>query len=155
MIFPSNWDLPVRPCMPYTIPEGDIDTHDHEDDHNCKEAQAPKIHSVPLEPTPAEIEAHAATHIPYRSWCKWCLQGRRPNQRHVRSTAQRDIPLLVGDYCFVRDSKGETHMTLYVDKLYPSKATAAIPVHQKGRDDYGIKRLANVLKQNGVQISST
>ena len=97
--------------MPTTIPTADSDTHDLDDDHDLQEGQAPKIQSAPMEPTPEEIEAHAATHVPYRSWCNWCKQDRQPNQKHIRSQTQRDIHLLVGDYCFVRDSRDQELLT--------------------------------------------
>ena len=125
-----------------------LSAHDLEDTFATGEGQAAKVLPAPVMPSQAEIEAHEATHIPYRTWCKWCLQGRRPNPQHTRSKSPaRDIPLLVGDYCFVRDSRDEDLLTLYVGKLYPSRAVVAIPVQQKGHDAYGCHRLANFLRQ--------
>ena len=57
----------------------------------------------------------------------------------------------MGDYCFVRGAKDEDALTLYVGKLYPSRALVAIPVQNKGFDEYGCNRLANFLRQSGVQ----
>ena len=88
---------------------------------------------------------HNATHIPYRSWCRWCVAGRKTNVKHTRSSSERDIPLLVGDYCFVKDWHDDALVPVYVGRLYPSRAVVAIPVTQKGHCEYGIERLVNFL----------
>ena len=40
-----------------------------------EEARAPRCARSPLQPTKAEWEAHQATHLPYRSWCRFCVDG--------------------------------------------------------------------------------
>ena len=42
-------------------------------------------------------------------------------------------------------------MTTYVGKLYPSRTAFAIPVQNKGVDEYVCNRLVNFLKQSGTQ----
>ena len=83
-----------------------------EDDAGHEEGVGVHVHSVPKGPTQQEIDEHNATHIPYRSWCRWCVMGKKPNLRHSRSSSARDVPLLVGDYCFVRDARDEDLLTL-------------------------------------------
>ena len=41
-----------------------------------EEALVPRAARNPLQPTRAEWEAHQATHLPYRSWCRFCVEGR-------------------------------------------------------------------------------
>ena len=41
--------------------------------------------SEPVVPTAAQIAAHNISHLPYRSWCPYCVAARRPNNRHGRS----------------------------------------------------------------------
>ena len=37
----------------------------------------PVKHAVdPGKPTEKQIEEHRMTHLPYRSWCRWCVLGR-------------------------------------------------------------------------------
>ena len=31
------------------------------------------------QPTQAEVDEHSATHLLFRSWCRFCVQGRRGN----------------------------------------------------------------------------
>ena len=40
-----------------------------------EEALVPRCARDPLQPTKAEWEAHQATHLPYRSWCRFCVDG--------------------------------------------------------------------------------
>ena len=94
-----------------------------------REGQQANTFNTPPQPTDEEFDQHMATHIPYRAWCRWCVMGRKPNLKHERSqNADRDVPLLVGDHCFVKDHKDEHLVTLYVGRLYPSKAVVAISV---------------------------
>ena len=43
----------------------------------------------PLEPSAADIAKHNINHFPYRSWCRHCLSGRRPNSQHRSSGPKR------------------------------------------------------------------
>jgi len=84
-------------------------------------------------------------HLPYANWCPWCVMGRRSNAPHYRSRdgSDRSLPLLVIDYCFVRDRDDTILTTLLVGKLYPSRKVLACVVDSKGVvDPYGVHRVA-------------
>ncbi len=52
-----------------------------------------KPSSDPGAPTQADRDAHAATHLPFRSWCDECVQGRRDAPPHFRQKrAAGEIP---------------------------------------------------------------
>ena len=91
----------------------------------------------PLVPTRAQISTHNITHLPYRSWCKHCVAARRPNSPHLRSktASQRSKPLLVADYCYVRDNADQELATILVARLYPAKALLATVCPHKGVDE--------------------
>eukprot|EP00971_Amphidinium_carterae_P124609 2468408-Amphidinium_carterae.1 len=38
----------------------------------------------PTLPTQQEIDEHKITHLPYREWCKHCVQGKSRSQHHQR-----------------------------------------------------------------------
>ena len=61
----------------------------------------------PCEPSAKERASHNLTHLPYRGWCEHCVSARRPNPHHGAKSpsSQRTIPLLVADYCHVRDNQ--------------------------------------------------
>ena len=103
-------------------------------------------------PTDNEIARHNLTHLPYRSWCRWCVMSRKPNPKHLRSHfAKRDVPLLVGDYAFVRSSTDQDLLTLFIGRIYPTRELVIIPCEQKGDDPYAVNRLANFIRNSGVR----
>ena len=103
-------------------------------------------------PTAAEVASHNLTHLPYRRWCMWCVMARRRNNPHwQRPPFSRDIPLLVFDYCFVRNASDQDLITVLVAKLYPFHCIFAVQCDVKGEDEYATTRLATFLRHCGVQ----
>ena len=122
-----------------------------EDDMVCQRTQAlPQ----PIVPTKAQIEAHmVGGHLPYRSWCKWCVMARRRNSQHrsQSDSSRRSLPLLVADYCFMRDSNDEELCKTLVSKVYPAKAILATVVESKGVNSQVVDRVARFIKETGYQ----
>ena len=106
--------------------KGDVVEADDDDD-----AQMVRGIPPPLEPSPADIARHNINHFPYRSWCRHCLSGRRPNSHHRSSGPKkaRKTPLFCSDYGFVKDSQDEEMTTLFVGRLYLTHSTATLPSH--------------------------
>ena len=79
--------------------------------------------------------------------------GRRPNAPHrSKGPFSRDIPLLVGDYCFLRDSNDNVLQTVLVCRMYPYQMLCAITVSSKGAvDSYAVQRLASFVANTGVK----
>ncbi len=79
---------PIRPNVPeeeveeegVAAEEGEEDD-DGEGEHPAEEARRAKKACDPGAPTRAEVEAHAATHLPFRIWCEECVAGRRDTLR--------------------------------------------------------------------------
>eukprot|EP00971_Amphidinium_carterae_P106648 2112668-Amphidinium_carterae.1 len=46
------------------------------EDYPQQEAQAPRTYKSPVLPTQQEIDERNVTHLPYRDWCKHCVQGK-------------------------------------------------------------------------------
>ena len=114
-------------------------------------AQTPVGLPSPSKPTAIEVALHWLTHLPYRSWCRWCVSAKRRNApHHSLPTHSREIPLLVADYCFLRDHRDEDLLTCFVGRLYPSRALISIPCDSKGVDDYAVGRLSSFLKDCGI-----
>ena len=119
-----------------------VDAESGEVSQRAEALPAPKV------PSRAEVEAHNVNHFPYRSWCRWCVMARRRNTQHRHSRSrlsQRSIPLLVADYCHMRDLQDEELAKALVAKLYPAKAMLAVVVDQKGLSDAVIKRVAKFI----------
>lgn len=112
----------------------------------------PRCAPEPKTPAPDVVARHNLTHLPYASWCPHCVAARRANNPHFRreESFRRMIPLLVLDYCFVRNTQDEDLLTLLVGRLYPSRSVFACPVDMKGRDPVAIAKLSDFIKANGL-----
>ena len=109
------------------------------------------------EPKAPPIEAqrrHNLTHWPYAPWCPHCVMARRLNSPHFqarRGDQTRSLPLLVLDYCFVRNEQEQDSVTVLVGKLYPYRRTFACVVDTKGgTDGYAVDRLAEFIRTSGI-----
>ena len=107
--------------------------------------------NAPTEMTPSQWAKHIITHLPYHPGCSICRACKRANIPHVKShESDREIPLLVGDYAFCRDSKDESLATLLVLRLYPYKLIFGFVVPAKGPDPLVVTRLAKLITDCGL-----
>ena len=91
------------------------------------EASPAQLLPAPTFPSVKKIEEHNLAHLPYRSWCKYCIMGRRPNATHrTHSSKERAISLLVGDCRVVRSIKDNPCLSLFVRRIYPFQALIAM-----------------------------
>ena len=118
----------AEPIKSRDLEEGMIRLDEGEAEDEDMVVQKPMGLKSPDAPTRAEMELHWLTHLPYRSWCKWCVMAKRANSPHFQlPTHSRSVPLLVVDYCFVRDSQDQDLLTCLVGRLYPSRAVITVP----------------------------
>ena len=61
------------------------------------EVEPVKVATDPGRPTESQIEEHRMTHIPFRSWCRWCVLGRGRGLQH-RARPGSLIPIVGIDY---------------------------------------------------------
>ena len=105
----------------------------------------------PQTPTPAQIARHNLTHMPYQSWCPYCVASRRKNSHHRKShESERQIPLVVGDYAFPRTKDDEVGPRMLVLRVYPYKVVFACLVENKGPDPIAVKRIVKFLGDTGL-----
>ena len=101
--------------------------------HPSEEARAARPARDPGAPTAAMIQAHAATHLPYRSWCAECVSGRRDNVPHKAVGAEAlEVPEVCMDYAFVRRTDETDCCTLLIMRDRSSRALRAWVVPSKG-----------------------
>ena len=74
--------------------EGEVEIEGSDDVEPLKKAKNPKL------PSTEEVEEHNRTHIPYRSWCQWCVAGRGRGDQH-RSSPESSIPIVGVDYFYI------------------------------------------------------
>ena len=97
-------------------------------------AQKAKGVKAPGEPTDLEVLEHNLTHLPFRSWCKICVQSK--SEQNPSRTLKTRQPVLQKDYSFIGDRPGEPQITLLnvVDVL--SGLALSVVVPQKGQSVY-------------------
>ena len=125
---------PVRPTVSLTPSQAkakDADDHVGHAHDAAEDVQVPKPLPSPVLPTQQEILDHNLTRNPYRSWCKYSVMSRRPNDPHKSRVLQRTVPLLVGDYCCLRSATDEILQTALVVRMYPFNTLRGIPVDSK------------------------
>ena len=117
--------------------EGEEEDDAEEGEHPAEEARRAKKARDPGAPSRAEIEAHEATHLPFRIWCKECVAGRRDNPAHRAVPREPGgVPEVGFDYAFVRREAEVDTTTLLVMKDRDSRAIRAwvVPVKGVGSD---------------------
>ena len=102
--------------------------------------QEPALPRVPrplVGPSLEEWNAHQATHVPFRAWCRWCVQNRGKEDPHRRVASERLglVPHIELDYSFVKFAGSERVRPIlavtYVQKCYSFAAV----VEGKGSED--------------------
>jgi hypothetical protein len=94
------------PISPFDVSENEgvggvmVDESEVEEEH---EAKKPKAVRDPGSPTEEMIKEHDLTHLPYRSWCPQCIQGKAPDDAHRKTDKDEKciIPQVVFDYGFL------------------------------------------------------
>ena len=76
--------------------EEEITIEEEQDEEPLRVARDPKL------PSPEDVECHRCCHIPFRSWCRWCVMGRGRGDPHL-SSAGSTIPIVGLDYFFIDD----------------------------------------------------
>ncbi len=105
------------------------------EEHPAEEARAARPSKDPGAPTQADRDAHAATHLPFRSWCDACVQGRQHAPPHCRQKREAgEVPEVAFDYAFVRRDDDEELATLLVMRDRDTKAIRAWLLPHKGAD---------------------
>ncbi len=116
---PATTERPVSPCMccestRTTAEAGQVneglvapteeDVEDNQEirieEENGDDVEIPKMAKDPGQPTARQVGEHKIVHVPYRSWCKWCVLGRGRGIQH-RGTAQSLISLVGLDYFYI------------------------------------------------------
>jgi hypothetical protein len=116
-----------------------------------EEAAVPRIPRDPGQPTTKEIDEHAATHLPFRSWCSECVRGRKKNPAHYKQLPSEEgaVPSVHLDYCFLRDGDEEL-LTVVVVRDKTTKVVFAAAVERKGSSDKdAIEQAAAFVKRLG------
>ena len=91
--------------------EGEITIRDEEE----QDAEPLKVARDPKLPSEDDVECHRCSHIPFRSWCRWCVMGRGRGDPHLTS-AGSSIPIVGLDYFYIDDESVKKREELDYEK---------------------------------------
>ena len=122
----------------------------------AEDAVVPVPAASPCSPTRVEREAHEATHLPFRSWCEVCVQGRMDNPPHRRlaphAAEDHRLPEVHLDYAFLRRADSDVLAKLIILKALPSRAMQAWVVPSKGvGDQASVDRVLRGIRAMGIR----
>ena len=79
--------------------EGDEVIIERDTDYECEPI---RMAADPGKPTDRQIEEHRLTHVPYKSWCPECVEGRGLREQRGRHAGRtHEIPVVGIDYFFI------------------------------------------------------
>jgi len=128
--------------------------HEPDDpEHPAEEARAARPSRDPGAPTQAMRDAHASTHLPFRSWCDECVQGRRDAPPHCRQKRSAgEIPEVAFDYAFIRRDDETDVVTVLIMRDRDSKAIRGWVLERKGADmDENLDRAVEGIRDLGYR----
>jgi len=68
------------------------------------DVQDNRVAPNPFMPSTTEVEDHRVTHMPYRSWCRECVEGKAFGERRKpRANHESRIPVIGMDYFFMTE----------------------------------------------------
>jgi len=99
-------------------------------------------------PCEKEVRIHNLTHIPFRSWCPYCVQGKAVSGQHRANLEKTDeeITTISMDYAGMK-TREPNEETFPIIVIYDrkSKACFAHVVPRKGVNEYAVKRVSQDL----------
>ena len=125
-------------CIPDTVVEQE--THD-------KAARDAKALPRPNEPTDQQRATHNLTHLPYRSWCEYCVKSKGRENHSKRQTDRQ--PVIQVDYCFVNTGPDVGQRTVLTAVDVQTGLATAVVVPNKGRHQYSVAELKKFIYETG------
>ena len=106
----------------------------------------------PKMPSKEEVEQHYLTHLPFRSWCQYYIQGKGKVAPRFKQKKREDGLMEVHfDYCFM-SIHGSPLATILVAREKSTKMTLATVVPMKGASvEYPVRRTLTLLKEIGLE----
>ena len=129
------------------------------DDNEQEEARGLRIAGRPYTPTKAEIDAHFPLHAEYRSWCRFCVEGKAVSRPHyAKDPEEEQLGITIScDYCFWTPEEREEEMDALLVAYDSAKCGLwVLPAECKGATESSVTWLHNKIENsgyNGVKIT--
>ena len=87
-----------------------------------------KMAPDPGQPTRQQLAEHRITHVPFRSWCKWCVMGRARGPPHAPWGGSA-IPIIVLEYFYI--TRGSVNSRSEFEFLATEEGNADLEIARK------------------------
>ena len=101
----------------------------------------------PKEPSEAERREHDLTHLPFRSWCKVCVQGKGRKDYTKQQFGTK--PRIQVDYAFLTSDVTSEQVTCLTATDVTTGLCSSAVVPKKGVDDYAANELIRFILEAG------
>ena len=100
-----------------------------------------KVRKDPGAPSAEEVARHAATHLPYRSWCKHCVNGRGVAHPHITQHNSKDgeVPTVGVDYHYMGKEEEEGTVPTLCIKDAHSKVVFDMDAYEYHLETYNLR----------------
>ena len=123
------------------------------EDEEYGERKPEKMHD-PREPSSAERKEHELTHLPFRSWCKHCVNGRGKEKAcQKQEKREGESPEIHLDFMFMGEPKGGKTLTMVVAKERRSRMIMCCVVPMKSSGEFAAKRVVAFMKEVGLDMA--
>ena len=122
-------------------------------DLDCERGMRRPVRAAdPKKPSKTDVEEHALTHLPFRSWCSHCVRGKGRVADHKKTTTEKGLGEIHMDYCFMGTADAETKQTIIVAKHVQTGALMSSVVPFKGvTHEFPAKRIRAFCKEMGLE----
>ena len=113
-----------------------------------------KATKAPYTPSQEEKALHAATHVPFRSWCEHCVAGKSPDGQHHRASGDQGIPSIEFDYAAGsgKTSDPERRIGIFTATESAHHSQLSVQYQSKGsKDEYTMQVFLNWIKGLGME----
>ena len=125
---------------------GTYDTIEDTFETQEEDVEPMKVMPTPYVPTQSEIDDHCIDHLPYRTWCRECVEGFGREDGHSCTEKEHLIPIVSMDYVFLsrrgifersgwRPQEGEVWLKVLVVRDSKSRCVFAHAIPSKGIDE--------------------
>ena len=145
---------PSRESFKAVSPKKSEESEDGIECEPCGEGVSARIAKLESLPSKEEVETHNASHVPYRSWCPHCVNGKGKAGFHMKQDAsQHTVPTISMDYFyFVKPEegveRGPPSIVLVDDKSGMLKSSV---LKQKGVEEWSIKVVKKYVESLGYK----
>ena len=106
------------------------------------------------EPAREEREEHEKTHLPFRNWCRLCVEGQGKEEPRRKRGKGPEVPEIHMDFMFMGNEGGARTLAMLVVKERSTKAVMACVTPAKSSGEFLGKRVLAFMREWGCELEA-